>query len=224
MTPGVALIIPVGPGDDSWRRLGTFLKQLPEGMEQVLVGCEPSPQDWPPGFEHVRWIEADRGRAAQCNAGAEATQAEFLWWLHADSEPASDAWQALLAALRARPDALHWFRLRFSDGPRLGWLNAAGANWRSRRFGLPFGDQGLCLARASFRALGGFDRTLALGEDLALVMRAQRDGIALNEVAATISTSARRYARQGWLRTTLRHLWLTWRLARAERARWVAQA
>ncbi len=160
-------------------------------------------------------MACERGRARQCNEGVALSSGDYLWWLHADSRLQADCWTALRAAIAAQPNALHWFRLGFADGPALTRLNAAGANWRSRRFGLPFGDQGLCLSRAQFRSLGGFDERMALGEDLALVVRAKRAGIALNEVPATIVTSARRYRARGWLRTTLRHLWLTWRLTRS---------
>ena len=64
----------------------------------------------------------------------------------------------------ARPD---WVKF---DGLAM-QLNAAGANLRSRWLGLPFGDQGLVLPRASFERLGGFDPALRYGEDHALVWR-----------------------------------------------------
>lgn len=218
--PSLAIIVPVGPGDDSWHGLVAFLATVPETTEIVFAGCEMAPENWPPrSLTLARWLQAARGRARQANAGSIQTGAEYLWWLHADSRPAADAFVALTQALSQRPDDLHWFALRFFDGPYLAKINAAGANWRSRRWQLPFGDQGLCMARASFERLGGFDESLTLGEDLSLVVRARRAGIALNEVPSTIATSARRYRRQGWLRTSIRHLWLTWRLSRAERAR-----
>ena len=87
--------------------------------------------------------------------------------------------------------------------------NAMGANWRSRRLGLPFGDQGLVLPRLEFDRLDGFDPRLAHGEDHALVWRARRAGLPLREIDAAVITSARKYAERGWLRTTLRHLRLT---------------
>ncbi len=218
--PQLLVVVPVGPGDFSWRGLLPFLRGLPEPIMVVFSGCEAAPADWPPeALSRAVWLHVEQGRARQANAGSRYIQAEYLWWLHADSRPAQTSFDALVCSIQAHPSALHWFALRFFDGPWLARLNAAGANWRSRRFNLPFGDQGLCMAKSQFDRLGGFDESLALGEDLSLVMRAQRAGIGLQEVQASIHSSARRYRKKGWLRTTLRHWWLTWRLSRAERAR-----
>lgn len=219
--PPLSVVVPVGPGDSSWHGLLPFLGTLPVSIDVVFCGCEAAPVDWPAkALSRATWLQAEQGRARQANAGSAHTESEFVWWLHADSRPAENAFDALAQSLRAHPSALHWFALRFFDGPWLARINAAGANWRSRRFSLPFGDQGLCMARTQFHRLGGFDESVSLGEDLSLVMRARAAGIALQEVAATIQTSARRYRLKGWLSTTLRHLWLTWRLSRAERARY----
>ena len=162
-------------------------------------------------------LHAPRGRAAQQNAGAAATQRPWLWFLHADSRPDEATFAALRDFIARDEAALGWFRLRFDDTqiPALR-LNAAGANWRSRRLGLPFGDQGLVLPRAMFERLGGFDPSWPYGEDLALVRRARRAGLPLRELPATLTTSARKYAERGWWRTTARHLWLTAALMRRE--------
>jgi GT2 family glycosyltransferase len=97
-------------------------------------------------------------------------------------------------------------------------LNAGGAWLRSRWLGLPFVEQGLVLPRGIFAALGGFDTTLAHGEDHDLVWRARRGGLRLRPLRAPLYTSARRYAACGWLRTTTEHLAMTaqqaWRFSR----------
>ncbi|MCB1626711.1 MAG: glycosyltransferase [Xanthomonadales bacterium] len=221
--PTLALIIPVGPGDDSWIALLPWLRQAQLDIgagsppRVIFSACVPRPSrpEIQPTWD---WLVGEPGRAAQLNRGAAAASAEWLWFMHADSRPAKDALPALRASIAARPQALHWFPLAFHDGSLLTRLNALGANWRSRR-GLPFGDQGLCLRRSDLDRLGGFDVHFGRGEDLALVVRARQAGIELAEVASTISTSARRYRQQGWLRTTIEHWWLTRRmLARARRS------
>lgn len=210
----LSVIVPIGPGDDSWRALLRDLAVLPAGNTEILLVAVHGSR--PPGFEPaafglrapVCWLEAPTGRAAQQNAGAAAARGELLWFVHADSRlpPATAA-----AALRFPTGrALGYCELYFrTDGPALTRLNAWGARWRSRLFGLPFGDQGLLLPRALFDALGGFDPELDLGEDHALVAAARRAGAAIVSLRAPIHTSARRYAERGWLRTTLRHWGLT---------------
>lgn len=215
----LSVIIPVGPGELSWRDLLGDLSALQADAEILLVAVpggaprELAPRDFALRVP-ARWLEAPAGRAAQQNAGAASALGETLWFLHADSRvPAGSVAAAQGFAGRA---ALGYFDLRFrDDGPRLTWLNALGARIRSRWLGLPFGDQGLILPRMLYDALGGFDASLPAGEDHALVWAARRAGVPLVPLRAPLFTSARRYAEHGWLRTTFRHLWLT--LAQARR-------
>jgi hypothetical protein len=219
----LAVVIPVAPGDDAWRGLLDDLATLPPETEILFAGTEPlagaarvfladrlAGRPW-------RWLAAPRGRARQLNVAADATRRDYLWFLHADSRFARDTVSRMRASLTAAPDALHYSDLGFlPDGPRAVHLNALAVRWRARWLGMPFGDQGLCIAREVFVRLGGFDETAAYGEDHLLVWRARRAGIALRASGGTLLTSARRYRDRGWARTTARHLWLTARQALPE--------
>ena len=74
---------------------------------------------------------------------------------------------------------------------------------RCRRFGLPYGDQGLLISRAHYERLGGF-RPLPLMEDVDLVRRIGRNDLVPLEADAI--TSAARYRRDGWWFRPLRNL------------------
>lgn len=140
-----------------------------------------------------------RGRAAQQNAGAAATTAPILLFLHADTLlPAgwADEVCRLLADERV---ALAAFRLSIAHATPAERLIAAGANLRSRSWGVPYGDQALALRRATFAALGGFPDQPIL-EDWALARAARAHGrIALSPLS--VVTSARRWRRLGPVRT-----------------------
>lgn len=209
----LSIVLPIGPGDRAWPPLYAALREHANAAEVRLVFAEGDTQavanEAPSAV-----LYAPAGRASQQNAGAAASMRPWLWFLHADSRPDAAAFAALRAFIARDEHALGWFRLRFDseETPALRGrmrVNTAGANWRSRRFKLPFGDQGLLMPKAIFDELGGFDPTLSCGEDLALVWRAQRADIPLRELPAALTTSARKYAERGWLRTTLRHLRLT---------------
>ncbi len=209
----LSVIVPLAPGDDAWRRLAPDFAALPEASEVIFVGPE-RPADLP---ARVRWVDSPRGRGRQMNAAAATAQGEFLWFLHADSRIPMGAVQRLALALEAEPGALHFFDLAFGhDAPRLMALNEAAAWLRSHYLKLPFGDQGLCLARALFENLGGFPEEAPYGEDHLLVWRALRQGIEIRAVGARLVTSARKYRDKGWLKTTLRHQLLTYRQALPE--------
>lgn len=210
----LSVVVPLAPGETAWRGLVEQLAALPHGSEVILVQTDSrtltAPELWPPevGF---RTCTAPPGRARQQNVGAQAARGHTLWFVHADSRLQSHTLSALNGFLAAQPDALGYFNLSFADdGPRLAALNAWGANLRARWLHLPFGDQALLLSKRHFAELGGFDETLGYGEDHMLVWAAHRIHLPVVSTGGTISTSARKYARHGWLRTTWRHWRLTW--------------
>jgi len=205
----LSIVIPIGPGDTAWRGLVEQLSQLASRPQLLLIFADGDPQsaDVP---DYCAALPAPAGRAHQLNAGIAAADGQWLWLLHADSRLQPDTWPALRDYLSTTPRALGWFRLAFAaDGPWLMALNALGANLRARWLGLPFGDQGFVLHRDDAARLGPFDPALAYGEDHAMVWRARHIGLPLRCVGGTLLTSARKYAEQGWLRTTARHLRLT---------------
>jgi rSAM/selenodomain-associated transferase 2 len=221
----LSVIVPVGPGEHAWQKLLGDLAMLEERAEIILVATSGAiPRDFRMQDYGLKvptsWLAASTGRARQQNAGAAAAGGELLWFLHADTRVPADS---LAAALRFDDDAaIGYFDLQFrADGPALVRLNALGAWLRSRWLQLPFGDQGFILKRRLFEELGGFDESLAAGEDHALVWTARRAGVALTPLRAPLLTSARRFAEHGWLRTTALHARLTVsqarRFARAKR-------
>ncbi len=223
--PLLSVVIPVGPGDEAWRALLPALLPEVAGRGEVLLSATtPAPEDLgrvTAGGE-VRWCDGPAGRARQQNRAAARARGRFLWFLHADSAPVPGTVPILLGALARDPGAMWYFDLHFqADGPRAVLLNEAGAWVRSRALGLPFGDQGLALARDRFEALGGFREDVPYGEDHLLVWAARRAGCAVRPIGLPLGTSARRYREQGWLRTTARFAARTWAQALPEAWRWL---
>ncbi|MBS0125108.1 TIGR04283 family arsenosugar biosynthesis glycosyltransferase [Thetidibacter halocola] len=140
-------------------------------------------------------------RGGQLRRGAQAAQGAWLLVLHADTVLAEGWSEAALAALSRQ--GAWYFRLRFDAGGLAPSVVAGWANLRARLFGLPYGDQGLLIDRATYDAAGGF-ADIPLMEDVALA-RALRGR--LRRLEATAITSAAKYRRQGWLRRGARNLW-----------------
>ncbi|MCI0537757.1 MAG: TIGR04283 family arsenosugar biosynthesis glycosyltransferase [Verrucomicrobiales bacterium] len=141
------------------------------------------------------------GRAQQMNVGAAAAQGEVLLFLHADTRLPAEFVSSAFEVLRRPGVVVGAFRLRL-DAPQWRFrIVEALANFRSRWFKLPYGDQALFLRRFHFRMAAGFSR-LPIMEDFEFVRRLGRWGrIGLAPDAAV--TSARRWKRLGVLRTTL---------------------
>lgn len=150
-------------------------------------------------------IAAPQGRGTQLAEGARAADGAWLLFLHADTRPGdgfADAARRFMSdpANVARAAA---FRLVFDDPSPAAHRVAALANWRARALALPYGDQGLLIARSLYRSIGGF-RPLPLMEDVDLVRRIGRARLVLLD--ATVVTSAERYRRDGFVRRPLRNL------------------
>lgn len=155
----------------------------------------------------ARVLVSVRGRGAQLRSGALAATASWLLFLHADTrlEP---AWRSAVADFisdpgnRARAAA---FRFRLdSDHPSARRMERL-VEWRCRRFGLAWGDQGLLIHRDFLTDLGGYpDQPLM--EDVALVRRIGRHRLDLLDVDAV--TSPARYHRDGWVRRPVRNMML----------------
>lgn len=112
-----------------------------------------------------------RGRATQMNAGAAIADADWLLFLHADSElTSSSLLQDALAHLRAQSDRDHvagHFPLRFqrhASGHDFFFRYLEGKTRLNRRHTI-HGDQGLMIPRQFFRQLGGYDDRLPYLED-----------------------------------------------------------
>ncbi len=153
----------------------------------------------------ARVIEAPRGRGLQLAAGAAATAGEWLLFLHADTVPGT-GWAEAVSRFTAEPANRRRaavFRLALDDpDPRARRLERLVA-WRTTVLGLPYGDQGLLIARAFYEELGGF-RAIELMEDVDMVRRIGRRSITVLDAVAT--TSAVRYRKDGYFVRGLRNI------------------
>jgi rSAM/selenodomain-associated transferase 2 len=140
----------------------------------------------------VRLLTAPKGRATQLNAGAAATSADVLLFLHADVSLPPGALEHVHRALEDPRVVAGAFRTwTVADRPtRLGPLLHL-ADLRSRYSGLPYGDQALFVRAEVFRRVGGFP-PLPLMEDLSLSQRLAREG-RVRVVPASVRVSGRRF-------------------------------
>jgi rSAM/selenodomain-associated transferase 2 len=150
------------------------------------------------------------GRGKQMRLGAAAAKGGWLLFLHADTalDPGWDAEaERFIASPRARMRAAA-FRLGFDDTSRPARRIVFWARLRAKWLKLPYGDQGLLIARNFYEALGGHS-DLPLMEDLEFVRRIGAKRIVLLETLAV--TSAEKYRRDGYNKRAWRNFLLTTR-------------
>lgn len=151
----------------------------------------------------ARVVAAPRGRGVQLAAGVAAAGGDWLLLLHADTRLASGWAEAARAFMAEGADRAGYFGFSLdSADPRARRLERMVA-WRCRRFSLPYGDQGLLIARSLLDSVGGIG-TSPLMEDVNLVRRLGRHR--LTALPANAITSAVRWERDGWWRRSARNL------------------
>jgi len=153
----------------------------------------------------ARVVRAAPGRGTQLAAGAAAAGGAWLLFLHADCRLDS-GWVRAVEAFVAAPDAAEragYFQFALDDGSAAARRLERIVAWRCRALALPYGDQGLLIARPLYDAVGGF-AAIPLMEDVDLARRLGRGR--LRPIAARAISSARRYRAGGYLRRPLRNL------------------
>lgn len=150
-------------------------------------------------------VTAPRGRGTQLGAGAAAASGEWLLFLHADSRPAPGWGNAVadFVSMLGAADRAGYFIFALDHPGRAARRIERLVAWRCRIFALPYGDQGLLIARRLYEAIGGF-AAIPLMEDVDIVRRLGR--ARLRPIAVPILTSARRYRTGGYVRRPLRNL------------------
>jgi rSAM/selenodomain-associated transferase 2 len=191
---GLAVVVPVL---DEEARIGARLAELraTAGVSEVVVvdgGSADRTVAIAASCPGVRVLAARRGRGPQMNAGAAATSAGVLLFLHADVSLPADAARWVAAALADPEVVAGAFRTRTVAEGR-SWVAPLLplADLRSRLTRLPYGDQALFVRRAAFLRAGGFPDQPLL-EDLELARRLRCLGRIVT-VPAAVRVSGRRF-------------------------------
>ncbi len=150
-------------------------------------------------------IASPLGRGRQLAKGADASDADWLMFLHADTVLEA-GWDRALAAVITDParqnDAATFVFALDDPAPAARRLERI-VDWRTRALALPYGDQGLAISRHAYRRLGGF-QPLPVMEDVDFIRRIPVGRLHVLPVRAV--TSARRYRQGGYVARPLRNL------------------
>ena len=199
----LSIIIPVARRENDFK----LIKQLKEkfkGCEIIVVSDETNE------FIKSAKLQVDQfhllkssSRAKALNKGASLSNCKNLWFLHLDSNIEHIQ---LMDVMGVDEFSVSTFLLAF-DQSNCWWI-AAGANFRTKTFGIPFGDQSFLMSKKLFNFAGGFDENLSLGEDHEFIWRIKSLNIKLNIINKKIITSAIKYENKK-IYQSLKTLWKT---------------
>jgi rSAM/selenodomain-associated transferase 2 len=150
-------------------------------------------------------IVASRGRARQMNTGARASHGDAIAFVHADTIVPPTFAADIASALSDSAAVGGRFDVELDDRAIPYRIIGAMISLRSRLSRTGTGDQAIFVRRAIFDRLGGFPE-LELCEDLEFSRRMKRAG-RVACLRARVTTSARRWNRDGVVRTVVR-MWL----------------
>ncbi|ACF12823.1 glycosyl transferase family 2 [Chloroherpeton thalassium ATCC 35110] len=144
----------------------------------------------------IRLFSSARGRATQMNFGAQQASGDALLFLHADTRLSKNAIREMAHALCTTQDAFGYFFMKFDSQNPLTELYSSLTLINS--IFCHYGDSGIFVRRSFFNELGGFPEQ-ALMEDVELLFRARAKSDPLLIKNAYVTTSARRFEKNGFL-------------------------
>lgn len=207
--PGISIIVPaLNEAEGIARMLETLQPLRREGHEVIVV--DGGSQDATPEIAERyadRVLRSAPGRAIQMNLGARQARGKILWFLHADTLIAAETAGNVVAALH-HDAAGNWGRcdVRIDGGHWLLDVVAFLMNWRSRLTGIATGDQAIFVSRSEFAAIEGYPNQ-PLMEDIELSKRLKRRSAPVC-LKARVTTSGRRWERNGVIKTIMTMWWL----------------
>ncbi len=200
-TKRISVIIPVYREDETLLKTIQTLYHHASGddFEVIVVDTQEKSTVNTLHVKHARIGFAPKGRASQMNEGALMAQGEILLFLHADTLLPQN-WDKLIDN---GYDAGAFNLAIASQHKGLKCIETL-ANLRTRLTQIPYGDQAQFFKRATFQDLDGY-ATIPLMEDIEIMKRLKKQRIAIALLDARVTTSDRRWKKEGIFYTTLRN-------------------
>jgi len=151
------------------------------------------------------WVDADKGRAKQMNAGAEVASRKVLLFLHADTVLPNNFIHLLRVYVESYA-AWGRFDVRLSGDRKMYRVIEFMMNWRSRLTGIATGDQAIFVTEKTFHKVGGFPEQ-PLMEDIELSIKLKKLAKPFC-IGEPLTTDSRRWEQHGVWKT----IFLMWSL------------
>lgn len=201
LLPNISIIIPTLNEAENLR--STLASAESDADAEIIVvdgGSTDETVDQAKSFG-VRLLTTAAGRAGQMNVGALAASGDVLLFLHGDTK-LPPGFHQHVQDIMAKPGTVAGAFSLGIDGTEIGLrIIEKLANFRSRFFQMPYGDQAIFLKKETFRAVGGFPDTVLM-EDFVLMQQLKKRG-RVTILPVAVKTSPRRWLRLGILKTTM---------------------
>ena len=203
----ISVIIPVLNEAANINGLISHLRSLApvDTVEIIIVDGDPAGSTIK-AISHpaVTHAVSNAGRGIQMNRGASLASGDILLFLHADTLLPKNAFMLIRDAFRDAACLAGCFQLGIRSDQAVFRITERYVSLRTRMTRIPFGDQAIFFKRDYFERIGGF-REIPIMEDVDLMRRVRSHGDVICILPEQVSTSARRWEREGILFTTFRN-------------------
>lgn len=196
-----SVIIPCYHDEEKLACLLGQLQQLPHKPWEIIVVDAADSADCATicAQNQAQRLVSKPCRGEQLLAGAALAKGDIFWFLHADAQLSADPLTAMTKALEQGAIG-GYFRFRFAAPRAWPALILEPAIALRCRFGVPYGDQGIFMARSSYYQVGGH-ASWPLFEEVPLVRAARQLG-KFFPLSEPIFVDPCRWQRDGWWRRT----------------------
>ena len=138
-------------------------------------------------------------RSRQMNEASKIAQSEYLFFVHADSIIDTKS----IKAIEKCGADIGVFKLKFDSDKLMMKIVSFFSNLRVKTRNIAFGDQGIFIKKSLFDKIGGYD-DIPIMEDYKLSMDIKKLGIKFKVLKLPIITSARKFQKEGSLKTIIK--------------------
>lgn len=146
------------------------------------------------------------GRGCQMNAGAGSASGDILLFLHCDTLLPENGLESVRGLMKDPSVIAGAFDLSIDAKGVAFRIIEKTASFRSRITKIPYGDQAIFIRKSYFFDIGQY-RNIPIMEDVDLMMRIKKAKGRIQFLTHRVSTSSRRWKKEGVLHCTLRN-WL----------------
>jgi len=144
------------------------------------------------------------GRGPQMNSGAKTASGETLLFLHCDTVLPQNAFQMIQKVMKNKRVKAGAFDLTISGNTFAYRIIERIVSFRSRLTKIPYGDQAIFIRKLFFFRIGLY-KEIPIMEDVDLMQRIKKENGRLCFIDTPVSTSPRRWQKEGLVRCTLRN-------------------
>ena len=198
MRAPISIVIPTLNSQNTVRKtLASLFEGIEAGIVRELIVVDGGSTDETREIVEEcggKFISSAASRGYQLKKGVNLAKGDFIFALHSDSvlEP---GWSEIVKKYFNK-DAGYYCKLSFDIIHPLASMTSTWANARSLIFNLPYGDQGLLIPRKLLMENGSYS-PIPIMEDVELALRFKGK---LFRMPIVITTSSRKYRKNGWLR------------------------